>query len=324
MILVPYYVTSQYKLIFCKYIWLQNSGQDQSLSLLLTESNHDMEKSLLELLELEQLEYNLFRGDSRDIGSINVFGGQVLGQALYAAIQTMEEPKYVHSLHAYFLLPGDMSVPIIYDVERIRNGRSFSTRRVVAIQHGKPIFNLAASFQIIEEGCDHQIPRPETMDVQEMIDLDEIRQKFLQVAPEKMQRFLSKEWPIEIHVEPDNIPYFAGKKPPRRDVFFKAKSEMPDNGEFQKCVLAYASDFNLLSTALLPHNISFPTPDIKLASLDHAMWFHRPFDMNDWLLYNIESPSASNARGFSMGHIFNREGHLVATVCQEGLMRMKK
>ena len=283
-----------------------------------------MEKSLLEILELEQLEYNLFRGDSRDIGSTNVFGGQVLGQSLYAAIQTIEEPKYVHSLHAYFLLPGDMTVPIIYEVERIRNGRSFATRRVVAIQHGKPIFNMAASFQIIEPGHDHQIDCPETIPMNQMIDLDVIRQRFLKFAPDKMQRFLNKEWPIEILVEPDNVPYFAEKRPPRRDIFFKAKSEIPEDPELQKCVLAYASDFNLLSTALLPHSISFPTTDIQLASLDHAMWFHRPIDMNEWLLYDIESPSASNARGLSMGYIFNPKGELVATVCQEGLMRMRK
>ena len=283
-----------------------------------------MEKSLLEILELEQLEYNLYRGDSRDIGSTNVFGGQVLGQALYAAIQTIEEPKFLHSLHAYFLLPGDMAVPIIYDVERIRNGRSFATRRVVAIQHGKPIFNLAASFQIIEEGYNHQIDQPQTIPRDQMIDLDLIRQKFLKIAPEKMLRFLTKEWPIDILVEPDNIPYFAENRPPRREIFFKAKAEIPKDPEFQKCVLAYASDFNLLSTALLPHSISFPNTDIQLASLDHAMWFHRPFDMNEWLLYVIESPSASNARGLSMGYIFNPNGELVATVCQEGLMRMRK
>jgi len=278
-------------------------------------------KSLLKVLDLEQLEINLFRGDSRDIGSINVFGGQVLGQALNAAIRTIEEPKYAHSLHAYFLLPGDMSVPIIYDVDRIRDGRSFATRRVVAIQHGKPIFNMSASFQIEEPGYDHQIDVPTTLSPEQMISMDVVRKKFAQYAPENLKRFMDLEWPIEIRLEAENIPYLTYEREPRRDFWFRAVEALPKDQEFHKCALAYASDFNLLSTALLPHSVAFPNPDMILASLDHAMWFHRPFDIHEWLLYRVESPSASNARGLSMGHIFDQSGHLVASVSQEGLMR---
>ncbi len=278
-------------------------------------------KSLLKILDLERLEDNLFRGDSRDIGSLYVFGGQVLGQSLNAAIRTVEEPRQVHSLHAYFLLPGDMKVPIIYNVERARDGRSFSTRRVSAIQHGKPIFIMAASFQIDEPGYDHQIHMPEAIGYDQMISMDIVKKKFAEFAPENMQRFMDKEWPVEIRVEPENIPYFSTKREPRRDVWFRAVEGLPNDQEFHKCALAYASDFNLLSTALLPHRTAFPDPEMILASLDHAMWFHRPFDIREWLLYQVESPSASNARGFCTGHIFDQTGHLVASVSQEGLMR---
>ena len=278
-------------------------------------------KSFLKILELEQLEVNLFRGDSRDIGSLYVFGGQVLGQSLNAAIRTIEDARQVHSLHAYFLLPGDMSVPIIYNVERARDGRSFSTRRVSAIQHGKPIFIMAASFQKEEPGYNHQIDPPRAIPYDQMISMDMVKKKFAEFAPENMKRFMDKDWPIEIRVEPENVPYFSTIREPRRDVWFRAIEALPGDQGLHKCALAYASDFNLLSTALLPHSVAFPDPEIILASLDHAMWFHRPFDIHEWLLYRVESPSASNARGFCTAHIFDKSGHLVASVCQEGLMR---
>ncbi|MEO0473776.1 MAG: acyl-CoA thioesterase II [Bacteroidota bacterium] len=282
------------------------------------------EKSLVELLDLEQIEVNLFRGDSRDIGSMNVFGGQVLGQALNAAIRTVESERFVHSLHAYFLLPGDMKAPILYEVDRIRDGRSFVTRRVVAIQHGKAIFNLAASFQKVEEGPTHHSQMPQVPGPEGLPTMNDLRKEIGQQLPPRFARFFNQEWPIEVRPIDEVNPLKPEKREPRKHVWMRANESLPADIDFHKCVLAYASDFNLLSTALLPHAISYMTPGLQAASLDHAMWFHRPFKADQWLLYTMESPNMSNARGLGIGEIYTQEGELVATVAQEGLLRLRK
>lgn len=288
------------------------------------ESGVNQDKKLLDVLKLERIEHNLFRGDSRDIGSPNVFGGQVLGQALNAAIRTVDQERFPHSLHGYFILPGDMTAPILYDVDRIRDGRSFATRRVVAIQHGKAIFNLSASFQKIESGIDHQSDMPDVPGPEALPSMADLRKSLLKVAPEKFHRFLKPEWPIEIRmVDPVN-PFQPEKKKPIKYVWMRAVDPLPDDFGIHCCSLAYASDFNLLSTAMLPHGLTYNTGKVMAASLDHAMWFHRSFRMNEWLLYAMNSPTASNARGLALGSIFKQDGTLVATVAQEGLIRLRE
>ncbi len=277
---------------------------------------------LVGLLDLEQLEVNLFRGESRAIVGSRVFGGQVLGQALVAAGRTVAEDRYAHSLHAYFLRAGDAEAPIIYDVERARDGGSFSTRRIVAIQHGRPIFNMSVSFQIQEEGCDHQldmpadIPAPE--DVESEVDLME---RYRDQLPQHFLDTLIHQRPVEIRPIDPEPPMEPEPMAPFRNSWMRARGTLPDDAGVHRALLAYASDFRLLATALLPHGRSIFQERTQMASLDHAMWFHRPFRMDDWLLYHMDSPSASNARGFTRGHIFSRDGDLVASVVQEGLIR---
>ncbi|MCH2083726.1 MAG: acyl-CoA thioesterase II [Saprospiraceae bacterium] len=288
----------------------------------MAESKQKLEKGLKDLLKLERIEDNIFRGDSRDIGSPNVFGGQVLGQALNAAIRTVEQDKIPHSLHAYFILPGDMTTPIIYEVDRIRDGRSFTTRRVVAMQHAKPIFNLSASFQKIESGMDHQSKMPEVPPPDDLPSMSDLRKSLLKVVPEKYHRFLKPKWPIEIRLLDPVNPFRPEKKEPIKFVWMRAIERLPDDPGIHCCAMAYASDFNLLSTAMLPHGITYNSGKVRAASLDHAMWFHRSFRADEWLLYAINSPNASNARGLAMGSIFTQEGKLIATVAQEGLIRL--
>ena len=276
---------------------------------------------LLEMLKLEKIEENIFRGQSQDLGFGNVFGGQVLGQALSAAYQTVPAQRLVHSLHAYFLRPGDAQKPIVYNVDCIREGKSFTTRRVVAIQKGQAILNLAASFQIDEPGFDHQdtAPRPEGP---EGLATDlELALKIADQIPEPMREKILCRKAIEIRpVDPVN-PFAPEKRKPLRYVWFKAIDRLPDDPVVHQYMLAYASDFGLVLTALYPHGHSFWQPQMQVASLDHAMWFHRPFRMDEWLLYVMESPSAAGARGLSNGRIYTRAGKLVAVVAQEGLIR---
>jgi acyl-CoA thioesterase-2 len=280
-------------------------------------------EDLLSILDLEPLERNLFRGRSPQVGWQRVFGGQVIGQALVAAQRTVSEGRYVHSLHAYFMRPGDPAVPIIYDVDRIRDGSSFATRRVVAIQHGKAIFSLSASFQFDEEGFEHQIAMPEVAPPETLMGEKDIKDKFLANAPEAIRRYWERPRPIEIR--PVSLKhYFSREKlEPAQDVWVKAVGTVPDERHIQAAVLAYISDMTLLDTALYAHGTSVFDRDLQVASLDHSMWFHRPCRMDDWLLYTQDSPSAHGARGMTRGSLFDRSGVLIASVAQEGLIRKK-
>jgi acyl-CoA thioesterase-2 len=278
------------------------------------------------VLKLEQLEVNLFRGQSQDIGSPQVFGGQVLGQALRAASATVIEGRMVHSLHAYFLRRGDCHAPIVYDVDRSRDGKSFSSRRVVAIQHGEQIFTMAASFQVAERGFDHQIrmpqvPAPETLP-DATAPLRELLMQMPERLPERVRRFIETPRPFEFRVVQE-INYLKPKKsPPERQVWFRTVGRLPDEEMLHRCVLAYVSDFYLLDTATLPHGTSFLSTKLIMASIDHAMWFHRPLRVDEWLLYALDSPSASGARGFARANVFASDGRLVASTAQEGLVRV--
>jgi acyl-CoA thioesterase-2 len=280
---------------------------------------------LIALLDLEAIEVNIFRGSSPDEKRQRVFGGLVAGQALVAAGRTVDDrttndaggmSRPVHSLHAYFLRPGDPAVPILYEVDRLRDGRSFTTRRVVAIQHGKAIFNLSASFQVHEEGVDHQadmpaVPAPET--------LPTFEQLFAPKA-EDLGDWYTRPRPIEIrHVTEPTLLTAPAKLEPCQQVWMRADGRLPDDQMLHACVVAYASDMTLLDTTHRSHGLTFEPS--SMASLDHAMWFHRPFRADEWLLYDQYSPSASNARGLATGRIFSRDGRLIVSVVQEGLIR---
>jgi acyl-CoA thioesterase-2 len=278
-------------------------------------------EDLIKVMTLERLEINLFRGQSRDIGSPQVFGGQVLGQALVAATQTVEN-REVHSLHAYFLRRGDFNSPIVYEVDRAWDGKHFSTRRVVAIQHGAQIFNMSASFQLPEQGVDHQITMPDVPMPESLEDMQTLYRAALTKAPEAMRRVLEQKRPFEFRpVEPPDFSRVQ-KLPPIAHVWFKAVAPLPDDESLHRCLLAYASDFGLLGTALRPHALSMLSNKLVIASIDHAMWFHRKVRVDDWLLYAMDSPSASGARGFTRGSLFSRDGRLVASASQEGLIRI--
>ena len=277
---------------------------------------------LVDLLRLERLEDNLFRGNSRDIGTRFVFGGQVLGQALSAAQQTVDASRAVHSMHAYFLRAGDNEKPIIYEVERTRDGGSFSARRVVAIQHGQPIFVCTASFQIAEAGAEHQQSMPEVPGPDDLDPPAPLSVEALDKVPVKLRRWLMRAGPFEFrHVWPrDDLQ--PPKRPPLQHVWFKLTDRVDDDPVLHRSLLAYASDFHLIGTATLPHGISYLHPNVQMASLDHALWFHRPFRADDWLLYSCDSPSAQGARGLARGSIYTRAGVLVASTAQEGLIRL--
>jgi acyl-CoA thioesterase-2 len=276
---------------------------------------------LLQLLTLERIEDNIFRGQSRDIVGSRVYGGQVLGQALTAASYTVEE-RDVHSLHAYFLRAGDVNAPIVYDVDRARDGRSFSSRRVVAIQHGRPIFNLAASFQAPEQGLDHQASMPQVPGPEGLADIREVGAEVLDKVPERMRRYLTDERPFDVRpVEPIAL-VGAESAPPVRHIWVKTVDKLPDGADLHRNLLAYLSDYQLVATATLPHGIRFEHGNLQLASLDHAMWFHRPFKLDEWLLYSMQSPNASGARGLAFGQFFTQSGVLVASTAQEGVVRV--
>ncbi len=277
---------------------------------------------LVKVLELEPLEVNLFRGVSRDLGLPQVFGGQVLGQALHAAGATVNADRLVHSLHAYFLLPGDVKAPIIYEVDRSRDGGSFSSRRVVAIQHGHQIFHMSASFQTYQTGLDHQSTMPQVPSPESLRDIRDVVAQAPNV-PAELKRWFQVQLPIEFRaINPERL-MSADPDEPRTEFWFKAIDQLPDDEMLHRSVLAYASDFYLLRTATQPHGIAFPSARLRLATIDHAMWFHRPLRVDEWLLYVIDSPSASGSRGLSRGSIFDRSGNLVASVAQEGMVRVK-
>jgi len=278
-------------------------------------------KDLLQLLLLERIDDNIYRGESRDIGSAQVFGGQVLGQALSAAHNTVDG-RTAHSLHAYFLRRGDMAAPIIYEVDRARDGGSFSVRRVVAIQHGRPIFNLAASFQKPEAGLEHQAEMPDVPAPDGLQDITEVDSNILKKIPEKMRRFLTDKRPFEFRpVRPVNFT-IAEKLPPYKQVWIRAVDRLPDEPAVHQNLLAYVSDYELLGTSTLPHGLTFGRGTVQMASLDHALWFHRSARVDEWLLYSFDSPNASGARGFSRGQFFTEDGSLVASSAQEGLVRV--
>ncbi|MDJ1464250.1 acyl-CoA thioesterase II [Nitratireductor aquimarinus] len=281
-------------------------------------------QDLLAILDLETLEHNLFRGRSPQSAWQRVFGGQVIGQALVAAQRTVHAARHVHSLHCYFMRPGDPAVPIIYEVDRIRDGGSFTTRRVVAIQHGHAIFSLSASFQKEEPGLDHQIPMPQDVTPPENLRTQrEFLQEFGDSVPENIRRYWARERPIE--VRPVIVEHYTSrdKLPPRQDVWIRTTGPVPDDRALQAAVLAYLSDMTLLDTSTFAHGRNGFDPDIQMASLDHAMWFHRPHRLDDWLLYTQDSPSAQGARGFSRGSLYALDGTLVASVAQEGLVRLR-
>ena len=282
-------------------------------------------QELIDILNLERLEHNLFRGISPQVGWQRVFGGQVIGQALVAAQRTVREDRHVHSLHCYFMLPGDPKVPIIYEVDPIRDGGSFTTRRVNAIQHGHAIFSLAASFQIDEPGLEHQlsmpdgVPPPETLPSQR-----ELLATLGDQVPETIRRYWQRERLLEIR--PVDIEHYTTRDrlPPSQKIWIRINGRLPQDRALQFAVLAYLSDMTLLDTVTFPHGRSLFDPELQMASLDHAMWFHRPHSLEGWLLYSQDSPSTRGARGLARGSIYSEDGILIASTVQEGLIRLRR
>jgi acyl-CoA thioesterase-2 len=283
--------------------------------------------SLLELLELEPLEHNIYRGQNRDLGTGRVFGGQVFAQALVAARRTVDEGREAHSVHGYFLREGDLTTPIVYFVDRPRDGRSFTSRRVTAIQHGEAIFHLSASFHVVEPGIDHQWPMPEVPDPETLTpELDLIRAN-AHLIPEPIRAIWTQDRPIDLRLISPRNPFVpeeaVGPVEARRAVWFRVVDRIPDPTIVHQAVLAYASDYGFLPTALLPHGLTMRDRRVQIASLDHTLWMHRPFRADEWLLYVSDSPSAHGARGFVRGQVFARDGQLIASVAQEGLIRVR-
>jgi acyl-CoA thioesterase-2 len=282
-------------------------------------------QELLSILDLEPLDINLFRGRSPQVGWQRVFGGQVVGQALVAAVRTVEASRPPHSMHAYFLLPGDPKVPIIYDVDRMRDGKSFTTRRVTARQHGHPIFSMLVSFHTDEAAVlDHQAKMPDVPGPENLPSEAEVREKILPTMPDPVRRYYERERPIELR--PVEFERYLGKKYPdgQFNVWIKTTGPLPDNPAIHQCVLAYTSDMGLLDTALVPHGRTLFEKQFMAASLDHALWLHRPFRADEWLLYAQDSPNLHGSLGFGRGLIFKRDGTLVASVAQEGLVRERR
>lgn len=279
---------------------------------------------LVRLLDLETLDDNHFRGAAPNEGFQRVYGGQVIGQALVAASRTVPEDRPAHSLHGYFLRPGDMDHPILYVVDRIRDGRSFTTRRVVAIQGGRPIFNMSISFQLVEGGLTHQGPMPDVPPPEDLESELELRRRQAAHLPEVQRASFTRARPIDVRPV---APYDFFRPETREAVqlcWVRAEGRLPDDRRLHQCVLAYASDWTLLDTCTFPHGVSFMLPNFQTASLDHAMWFHRDFRADEWLLYAQDSPTAGGARGFNRGQLFQRDGTLVASVAQEGLIRLRE
>lgn len=276
---------------------------------------------LLSLLQLEKLEEGLYRGASENLGLPQVYGGQVIGQALSAARYTVESDRTVHSFHSYFLYPGDPEKPIIYDVENLRDGKSFSTRRVKAIQNGRPIFYLTASYHGDAPGFEHQKTMPVVPGPENFASESELAAQIAHFLPEKLQKAFCGEKPIEMRPVTVINPLKPEKAEPKQYLWIRANGDMPDDQLIHQYLLGYASDWGFLVTALNPHGVSLMTPKFQVATIDHSIWFHRPFKMDDWLLFAIESPTASNTRGLVRGEIYDRQGNLVATAVQEGVMR---
>ena len=279
---------------------------------------------LVQLLALERIEENIFRGQSQDLGWGTVFGGQVLGQALSAAAQTVPLDRPAHSLHAYFLRPGDLSRPVIYEVDRIRDGSSFTTRRVVAVQKGVAIFNLDASFQKHEAGFEHAEPMPSVPPPEELLTEQESLRRFAERLPPLLRRRALAELPFELRPVGDrDDPVLPAPRAPKRMIWIRTAAPLPDDPSLHRYLLAYASDWSFLGTALLPHGVTWLTPGMQVASLDHALWFHQPLRVDEWLLHVIDSPAAHGARGLVRGQVFTRDGRLVASTAQEGLIRQR-
>nr|CBX79846.1 acyl-CoA thioesterase II [Erwinia amylovora ATCC BAA-2158] len=277
--------------------------------------------NLLILLDLEKLEEGLFRGQSEDLGLRQVFGGQVVGQALYAAKQTVPQDRVTHSFHSYFLRPGDSQKTIIYDVENLRDGQSLSARRVKAVQNGQPIFYMTASFQGYESGFEHQKTMPEVPGPDALASESDIIRKMVQLIPEKARNKFLAERPFEIRPVEFHNPLQGHVSKPLRYSWIRANGPLPPDKRIHQYLLGYASDYNLLPVALQPHGKGFLEPGMQVATIDHSMWFHRSFDLNEWLLYSVESTSASGARGFVHGEFYNQQGSLVASTVQEGVIR---
>jgi acyl-CoA thioesterase-2 len=286
-------------------------------------ASSDAVGDLLELLDLETLEVNIYRGRNRDIGSGRVFGGQVFAQSLVAAQRTVQAGRDAHSVHGYFLRAGDLDAPIIFFVDRPRDGGSFTSRRVTAIQHGEAIFHLSASFHVTEPGLEHQMAMPDVPPPESLAtELNLIREMANRI-PEPMRAVLTQDRPIDFRpVNPADL-FATEVREPVRHVWFRALSPLPDDRIIHQAVLAYASDYGLLPTALHPHGVAYRDRRLQIASLDHSLWLHRPFRADEWLLYAMESPTAAGARGFTRGSVFTRAGELVASVAQEGLVRLR-
>jgi acyl-CoA thioesterase-2 len=281
------------------------------------------DQTLAETLQLERLEVNLFRGRTPDNRPGRIFGGQVIAQSLLAAYETVED-RACHSLHCYFIRPGDPTVPIVFEVDRSRDGGSFTTRRVIAVQHGQQIFNLAASFQVAEDGFEHQMPMPTTPRWEEMPDEREARRAMMEKHPEQFKGWMDRHQPIELRSEDARTYFTQGPSDPVSASWIRCRDPVGADLRMHQVVLAYASDMNLLSTSMRPHGVHWQTPGFQSASLDHAMWFHRPVNIENWHLYSQDSPSASGGRGFIRGSIYAEDGTLVASVAQEGLIRLRK
>jgi acyl-CoA thioesterase-2 len=285
---------------------------------------HPLLSDLIDLLSLERTGPHAFRGRSKTFGRGRVFGGLVVGQALGAAQATVPDDRGVHSMHAYFMRPGRGDVPIEYTVDPIRDGRSFHTRRVVAAQGGEAILSLSASFAREEDGMDHHDPMPEAAPPEDLLNTGQLTAKILHLLPPGAREAIMSEWPIETRPVTIVNPMAPQKRPAHRQVWFKALSPLPDDPMLHRCLLAYASDSHFLTTAMQPHGVSWMTQGLQVASLDHAMWFHRSFRLDEWLLYDVRSPSASGARGLVQGRFFDRDGRLVASTTQEGLIRDRR
>lgn len=281
-------------------------------------------QELLSLLELEKLEVNIYRGQNRDLGTGRVFGGQVFAQALVAARRTVDQPREAHSVHGYFLRPGDLKAPIVFFVDRPRDGGTFTSRRVTAIQHGEAIFHLSANFHIEEEGLEHQAhPMPQVAPPESLQpELEVMREKADRLPPE-LRMVLTQDRPIDFRSVDALVPGLHPPSDPHRQSWFRAMERLPDDPIIHQAVLAYTSDYGFLPTALLPHQVTYRDPRLQLASLDHTLWLHRPFRADEWLLYVMDSPIASGARGFVRGQIYSQDGQLVASVAQEGLLRLR-
>jgi acyl-CoA thioesterase II len=278
---------------------------------------------LVALLKLEPIEQNIYRGDNRNIGTGRIFGGQVLAQALVASARTVGEDRPLHSMHGYFILPGDLSVPVVYFVERLRDGGSFSTRRVTGIQNGNAIFSMSSSFHRHEEGDEHQTEMPDVPDPESLRpELEQVRERADEI-PEAYRAILTQDRPLDFRATDGSDPFDVTVREPTRSYWVKAIGPVDDNPVHHQALLAYSSDYGLLDAALRPHAVSLRDPNMMVASLDHSIWFHRPVRMDDWMLYVAESPAAGGARGFTRGTFYTRSGQLVASVAQEGLIRRK-